>query len=282
MKNILKISGWQIKHQEKLIYQANKGTPIITLKFFNYPNYHQNVQIDKLPAECKLKNKEFNSYFVFQHKVGTKGTISLERIISVVPITYSANLNNNWGLISDFPKVLKEKYKQNLKYWPIKSESIYSISKQEWFRENDLFNWVHLASYKIKDILKYREKQEKRLGADQAIQMSIGDCDEFTDLFITFSRVRGIPCRRLTGYFIRNNGTSSEGHAWGEIFSQRIGWIPVDLALNNIGYHTTNYIILKIEEFNSTLSDYQIRIKHTSTVHYKWVFPDPIFTPIFY
>jgi len=282
MKNLLKISGWQINHQEKLIYQANNGTPIISLKFFNYPNYRQNVQIDKLPVQCKVKNKELSSYFLFQHKVGSKGTISLDRIISVVPIPSSANLNNDWGSISDFPKFLTEKYRQNLKYWPIKSESINSISKQEWFKENDLFNWVHLASYKIKEILKHREKQEKRLGADQALKMSIGDCDEFTDLFITFARARGIPCRRLTGYFIHNKGATSEAHAWGEILSQKIGWIPVDVALNNIGFHTVNYVILKIEEFNSTLSDYQIQIKHSSTVHYKLALPDPIFTPIFY
>jgi len=281
MKDSLKICGWQINHQEKLIYQANKGNPFISLKFFNYPNYRQNVLINRFPAQCRIKSKGCNSFFLFNHKVRTKGVIPLERTITVIPKTSFINPEDDWGKISDFPLFLPEKYQQNLEYWSIKSELINDISNQQWFKYNELSKWVQSVSHFIKNIIKHREKQEKRLGAHQAIYMGIGDCDEFTDLLITISRIRGIPCRRLTGYFKSNKESTGEAHAWGEIFSPKKGWIPIDIALNNIGYHTINYIILKIEEFNSSLSDYQIQVKHTSTVHYKWEIPNPIFSPIY-
>ena len=69
--------------------------------------------------------------------------------------------------------------------------------------------------YYLIQIIKHPEKQEKRLGADKAFLAGTGDCDEFIDLFITLARMRGIPCRRLTGYFIRNEKAEAEPHAWG-------------------------------------------------------------------
>ena len=130
--------------------------------------------------------------------------------------------------------------------------------------------------------IKYRGKQEKRLGADQALLTGEGDCDEFTDLFVTFARMRGIPCRRLTGYFITNLGNFVEAHAWGEILTPKLGWITIDIALNNIGNHSINYVILKIEEFNPALPDYQIETGRSSAVHYRWERSTPTITPIYH
>jgi len=280
MKKSININGWKIHHQEKLIYQTNAGTPIIRLKFFHYPTYRQTVLINKPPEQCKLKSKGHNSFYIFQHKAGTKGTIILDRIITVIPTLSYSNLNDNWGKISDFPKALQQKYKQSSKYWPLNLEIIRDFFKEEWFKIDNLSEWVKSINNFIKDNLKNREKQEKRLGADQALLTRTGDCDEFTDLFITLTRMRGIPCRRLTGFFIKQKKTIAEAHAWGEILSPLKGWIPIDIALNNIGNHTINYIVLKIEEFNPALPDYQIKTIHSSKVHYKWEFPEPLITCI--
>jgi len=276
MKKPIKNKGWEIHHREKLIYQTNSGNPVMRLKFFQYPTYRQTVIINKPPAQCKLKTKGHNSYFVFQHKVGTKGIISLDRIITVIPILSYFNLDDNLGAISNFPEILQKKYQQSSKYWHLNSEIFRDFSKKEWFKIDDLSEWIKSINFFIKGILKYREKQEKRLGANQAFLTRTGDCDEFTDLFVTITRMRGIPCRRLTGFFIRQNNTNIEAHAWGEILSPLRGWIPIDIALNNLGNHTLNYVVLKIEEFNPALPDYQIQTIHPSKVHYKWELPDPL------
>ena len=282
MEKPLKILGWKIDHQEKLFYQTNKGAPTINLKFFNYPMYRQTVKIEKLPEKCKLKMKGNNSFFIFQHQAGKKGIISLSRMFTILPTPSFVNPNDDWGKISDIPQVLQRKYKQSSKYWPIQSIIIKDISKEEWYIKDDLSSWIQSASCYVTSKIKHREKQEERLGADYAFFQGIGDCDEFTDLFITIARMRGIPCRRLTGFFItQRKNTTAEAHAWSEIFSSKKDWIPIDVALNNIGKHGINYVILKIEEFNPNLPDYEVKTRRSSMIHYKWERPDPVFTPIY-
>jgi len=282
MEKSLRIRGWKIDHQEKLFYQTNKGTPTINLKFFSYPMYRQKVKIEKFPEKCKLKMKGNNSFFMFQHQAGKKGIISLNRMFTILPNSSFVNPNDDWGKISDFPQFLQRKYKQSSKYWPIQSTIIKDISKEEWYIKDDLSSWVQSASCYVTSKIKNRENQEERLGADYAFFQGIGDCDEFTDLFITIARMRGVPCRRLTGYFItQKKNTTAEAHAWGEIFSSKKNWIPIDVALNNIGKHKINYVILKIEEFNPDLPDYEIKTRRSSMVHYRWEKPDPVFTPIY-
>jgi hypothetical protein len=160
------------------------------------------------------------------------------------------------------------------------SSAIQDISQERWFATDDLYDWVQTMSRYIIMKIKHPEKQEKRLGVDQALRSGSGDCDEFTDLFITLARVRGVPCRRLTGYFIHQINTEPEPHAWAEILSPLIGWIPIDIALHNLGNYTINYVIGKIEEFNPSLLDYQI-LKQTSAVHYHWERPLPLITPLY-
>ncbi len=273
------VQGWHIKHQERLFYRANSGSPIIILKFFHYPAYRQAVQINQHPSKCKLRVKGNNSFFLFKEKVRTKGSISLDRTITVFPTPSLGNLKEDWGNISEIPQSQRTKYRESSKFWPIHSSSIRKISGQEWFNSDDLRDWVLSACRYIRATIKHRENQEERLGAYQAFHDGIGDCDEFTDLFITLARMREIPCRRLTGHYIVRKGLLTENHAWGEVLSPKVGWITVDVALNNFR-HSVNYIILKIEEFNPALPDYQIQTRHTSNVHYQWEKPDPEITPI--
>jgi Transglutaminase-like superfamily len=274
------LRGWHIHHHEQLFFRTNIGAPTIRLKFFHYPSYRQTVIINQPPASCKLKKKGNNTFFLLQQKVRTKGTISLERIISIYPEPSVSPFNKTWGRISNISRLIQLKYKQNFSYWPMGSSAIQDISQERWFATDDLYDWVQTMSRYIIMKIKHPEKQEKRLGVDQALRSGSGDCDEFTDLFITLARVRGVPCRRLTGYFIHQINTEPEPHAWAEILSPLIGWIPIDIALHNLGNYTINYVISKIEEFNPSLLDYQI-LKQTSAVHYHWERPLPLITPLY-
>jgi hypothetical protein len=278
MDNQLVPRGWQLHHHEQLFIRANRGVPTIRLKFFHYPSYRQTVIINQPPTDCKLKNKKDNTFFLFQKKVHMKATISLERIISIYPTPSTISPHTSWGRISDIPKTLQRKYTQSFTYWPVDSPAIQDISQENWFSTDDLTSWVHAAYTYITMKIKYPENQDKRLGADQVLRTGIGDCDEFTDLFITLARIRGIPCRRLTGYFIHPANNEAEPHAWTEIQSPTLGWIPIDIALRNIGKHTINYVIGKIEEFIPMLHDYQI-LEQTTAVHYHWERSLPLITP---
>jgi hypothetical protein len=162
----------------------------------------------------------------------------------------------------------------------VKSLELKKVSQEKWFTEDNLLTWIKAINVYLRRTIKHPEKQDKRLGANEAFLLGTGDCDEFTDLFITLARIRGIPCRRLTGYFIRNQKEQVEPHAWVEILSSTLGWIPIDIALQNIGKHTIHYIINKIEEFNPALSDYQL-LKPSTSIHYHWEIPLPSITPMY-
>ena len=272
--------GWKFHHQEHLFIRADIGSPKIHLKFFHYPSYRQTVNIIQSPTNCTLKTKGNNIFFLFQQKVRKNYTISLERTIAVFPTISSIPQNIDWGEISKIPQELRHKYKQSSHYWPVQSKLIKKVFQEKWFVENDLLTWVRAIGNYLIQTIKHPEKQEIRLGAEKAFLFGTGDCDEFIDLFITLARMRGIPCRRLTGYFIRNENAEAEPHAWGEILSPTIGWIPIDIALHNIGNHTIHYVIAKIEEFNPSLSDYQI-LKPLASIHYRWELPIPLITPIY-
>jgi hypothetical protein len=275
-----KIVGWKIRHSEQLQYRTKAGSPMIHLKFYHYPKYRQKVQINNFPAQCRMNTKGNNSFFIFNQKVHMKGSVSLERTITVLPITTIIK-SRDWGNISNYSSQLQQKYRENSKFWPISFPGIKAVSEQEWFHNDSLFDWMKESSCFINSKIPFRENQDERLGAYRAYLSGIGDCDEFTDLFITLARSRGIPCRRLTGLFIAKTGAYVEPHAWVEIFSPKLGWVTIDLALNNLGNHTINYIVLKIEEFNPELPDYQVKTKHSSVVHYHWERPSPSVTPIF-
>ncbi|MFX0184296.1 MAG: transglutaminase-like domain-containing protein [Candidatus Hodarchaeota archaeon] len=281
MEQLQRIRGWHIHHEERVLYRTTSGSPSIHLKFFHYPDYNQIVQIKNFPAHCKLKTKGHNSFFLFKQRLSTKGIISLERTVRVIPTPKFTKPSDNWGKISSFSPSIQHKYQEGSYFWPTKSSTIQEISEKNWFKSDDLSNWVQSAHRFISTKINYRENQSERLGVYQALQTGTGDCDEFTDLFITLARMRGIPCRRLTGYYISLGNIEADSHAWGEVLSPKRGWITVDMALNNLGNHTVNYVVLKIEEFNPVLPDFQIQAKHTIKVHYQLDRLSPDFTPIY-
>jgi transglutaminase-like putative cysteine protease len=66
-------------------------------------------------------------------------------------------------------------------------------------------------------------------GAVWALQNRHGDCTEFTDLFVTLCRAKGIPARACDGYItteVQKNDTAK--HSWTEVYLDKLGWVPFD------------------------------------------------------
>ncbi len=59
-----------------------------------------------------------------------------------------------------------------------------------------------------------------------------GDCGFHAILFITLSRLSGIPAKWQSGWFV--TPYYSGPHDWSEIYVEPYGWIPVDLSFGNI------------------------------------------------
>jgi transglutaminase-like putative cysteine protease len=65
---------------------------------------------------------------------------------------------------------------------------------------------------------------------DEFLRLKAGVCQDFTHLMLGLLRLRGIPCRYVSGYLHveRDSAEASQSHAWVEFFSPRAGWIPFD------------------------------------------------------
>lgn len=130
----------------------------------------------------------------------------------------------------------KEKYTQSDKYWdvtdPILREKAATLKTPK-----DIYDFV--TTY-----LTYNEKRLDdvtitRQGSRAAFDNPANSvCMEFTDLFITFARMAGIPAREVNGYANTQNSrlrplslassTTDILHAWPEYFDEQKGWIQID------------------------------------------------------
>jgi hypothetical protein len=64
------------------------------------------------------------------------------------------------------------------------------------------------------------------LGAKALLQNGVGECGEYSALFIALARAQGIPARPVVGYWAISG--TDQMHVWAEFYLEGVGWIPVD------------------------------------------------------
>ena len=252
------ICGWRIEKRDKIRYQASSGNIRIQIKLYLPANYRQIVIVRRIPSGFKIVKKGLNYFLTYRGKISRRGVIDVGYDVDVYPIPCFLDPQSNWGRVEEIPESMKRKYMESNMYWPISDERMKEIANEPWFKESRIDVWVKNAIVSLWKKIKNAEPQGERLGALRALKLKRGDCDEFTDLFITLARLRGIPTRRVTGMFISSH---VELHAWSEIFIPAGEWVIVDAAMRNHGNYTPNYVILKVEEFNPSLPDYHLSWK---------------------
>ncbi len=130
----------------------------------------------------------------------------------------------------------REKYTQSDKYWdvtdPILREKATTLKTAK-----DIYDFV--TTYLTYNEKRLDEATIIRQGARTAFDNpSNSVCMEFTDLFITFARMAGIPAREVNGYANTQNSrlrplslassTTDILHAWPEFYDEEKGWIQID------------------------------------------------------
>jgi len=76
--------------------------------------------------------------------------------------------------------------------------------------------------------LRYVIQDEER-GAVWALENGVGDCSEYSYLFVAMCRAIGVPARVQAGFaFHYSSETLEDGHMWAEYYLENYGWIPVD------------------------------------------------------
>lgn len=82
------------------------------------------------------------------------------------------------------------------------------------------------------DNMEYIKQGRREWGAVKALQKGKGDCTEFSDLFVTLCRAKGIPARTVSGYTLRPYSISQK-HNWAEVYLNDYGWVPFDPSIKN-------------------------------------------------
>lgn len=96
---------------------------------------------------------------------------------------------------------------------------------------DNLDDW-HEKAVKIYDFVHHHvhyKVQEEERGALWALEKGVGDCSEYSYLFVALCRAAGIPARIQAGFaFHHSSETLEDGHMWAEYYLENYGWIPVD------------------------------------------------------
>ncbi|MFX1511668.1 MAG: transglutaminase family protein [Promethearchaeota archaeon] len=233
--------------------------PQITFKTILFTNRHQNFQI--------LSKKPDKIYEVKMGVFGReklkyrlrRGYRIIERVFEVTPTGYTAPAPP-WGGVSDIEKKIRQRGCQIQRYWEVTHPIIREIANS-FNSAEDIFELSWAISEFVQKKITFREHLTKRLGALATLEKKYGDCDEFTDLFITLCRAVGIPARRITGLFVKSD-LGVENHAWAEIYSPVIqDWIPVDVALGYFGFIGVQHLSRKIEETYSNIPDFLLTVR---------------------
>lgn len=98
--------------------------------------------------------------------------------------------------------------------------------------------------------------------ASWVLENNKGTCGEYTNLFIALMRLRGIPCKFVTGLYYSDQQVTF--HAWTEFYDNNNGWVAVDPQGGMIGI-TSNHIKLmegidlKDTNFNMVTCNFKIK-----------------------
>jgi transglutaminase-like putative cysteine protease len=193
---------------------------------------HQRILIDrKILSKFRHMQMEEENHYAYI-KIGSLGP--REKFISRIPfetVTQNMQFRISEFKAQDYAGSLIQEYCKPQKYWETRDKIITSLSEQLLSMSPNMVSLLVNIFKLVQERISFREKQKERLGAVTAFKTREGDCDEFSDLFITLCRACRIPARRVIGLVVKN-GNNFENHAWAEAYIPKAGWVPFDAALN--------------------------------------------------
>jgi len=150
--------------------------------------------------------------------------------INYYVLSFSTRYIINPSLIADYNKGsdLYKKYTQPEELIQSNNSKIVSKMQNLMSGANNIGEKVSKIYNFVTTHIRYA-KQEEEKGALWALENGVGDCSEYSCLFVALCRAAGIPARVQAGFaFHRVNEALEDGHMWAEYYLENYGWIPVD------------------------------------------------------
>lgn len=148
------------------------------------------------------------------------------------------------GTISEFPTKLTNysSYTQPAEYWEAAAPAINDFAEKSVVQEQDVYKVMNNLYQAVIDRIDYSEVKRfglnERQGALHTLQGGAAVCMEYSDLYLTLLRNRGIATRAVFGYgFDSRLGTANqEAHQWVQVYLPSYQqWVSVDVTWGESG-----------------------------------------------
>ncbi|MHA1275793.1 MAG: transglutaminase-like domain-containing protein [Candidatus Helarchaeota archaeon] len=204
---------------------------------------HQKVQIINTIPPFPIREMSENNYSGFIKLPRLKARDEFKFAITMTFLTTNLKFPFLNFKFSAYQRNMVATYCKRAKYWETNDPELVSIAKNLRASNNDVLNYLKEAFTFVHENIKFRENLDRRLGAKMALKEGRGDCDEFSDLFITLCRINQIPARRVLGIILTSVDNFSL-HAWAEVYIPlHERWIPFDVALNEFASIKWTYLV---------------------------------------
>ena len=176
-----------------------------------------------------LNDSSGNKYAYWSH-IAIAGNQNVSVELSYYALSFSTHYTIDSSLITDYNRSshLYVRYTQPEEL--IQSNNAEIVSKAQSLTENE--SRIHEKVSKIYNFvithMRYVAQDEEK-GAIWALENGVGDCSEYSYLFVALCRAAEIPARIQAGFAFHQVGeTLEDGHMWAEYYLENYGWIPVD------------------------------------------------------
>ena len=176
-----------------------------------------------------LSDDSGNTYAYWSNiTIAENKTVSVE--LNYYVLSFSTHYTIDSSLIVDYNRssYLYMKYTQPEALMQSNDTKIVSKAQNVTRNEKEIHEKVHEIYNFVITHMHYAAQDEER-GAVWALENGVGDCSEYSCLFVALCRAAGIPARVQAGFAFHRVGEALEdGHMWAEYYLENYGWIPVD------------------------------------------------------
>jgi len=261
--------------------------------YCNSPHYKNVEIIENEPlAEFRVEGDEKNTFLYFKLPKMLKND---EIFFSVVLLFNTKNLRVPLIDFSfkEYPLSIIGKYCHSSKYWNIHNPKIKEIVNNLKNKTGDNVKlYLKEAFNFVNNYIKFKKRMNERIGIEKILENKIGDCDEFSDLFITLLRAAKIPSIRSVGILASENNTKvpnynnkinnhnlyiskdiksntnfNEFHAWSEVFIPHYNtFVPFDPTLKLFSGISEKHILRIRMRYSDNPSFLFIKCKGTQNI----------------
>jgi len=237
--------------QETYKYEAEYGLKITKSEnarigqlvyWLAYPVSDEYQDIDSIKvngSDYEIRSNVDSKYIVFYlNKDSFKNNITEIRLdITFKSYVFKYNYPKNFSSIKinkyDKTTDLYKEYTKGEQYINLNNNLLKDKSDEFYKESQNILEYAYKCYNWVASTFTYKNPLTGLYSVDEFIKNGGGDCGNFSSVFVTMMRIKGIPARHV---IVRNtnNQLSSSFHMFAEICLEGYGWFPIDVTRHNL------------------------------------------------